>query len=205
MKKQALSALTTLLVAFSITGIAPLRAQTSPSDFTTEPDKSMAASHESFVKGDKDKAAQQLHKAAAYVKKESNEVAASAKDDLQKAGDALDKLGEGVKNGTVKSADELKKTFAGVDHAIADGWHQTAEKTKEAGKDSTEALRKAGTALDGAAKWSGTKLKEGTQATVDALKKAGQKTGEGVKTGAKQVEGWLKDLGNGIKDVGRKL
>jgi hypothetical protein len=205
MKKEALSALTILLIALSIAGITPIRAQTSPSDFSTEPDKTMAASHESFEKGDKDKAAEQIHKAASYVKSESNEVAASAKDDLKKAGETLDRLGQGVKNGTVKSGDELKKTFARVDHTIADGWHETAEKAKASGEDSEHALKKAGTALEGAARWSGTKLKEGAQATVDALKKAGRKTGHGIKAGAKEVEGWLKDLGKGIKDVGRKL
>jgi hypothetical protein len=39
-------------------------------------------------------------------------------------------------------------------------------------KETGEALGKAGAALDGAAKWSGTKLKEGAQASVNALKKA---------------------------------
>jgi opacity protein-like surface antigen len=51
------------------------------------------------------------------------------------------------------------------------------------------------------ARWSGTKLKGGAQTSVDALKKAGK----GLKAGAKQVDSWFKDIGNGIKDVGRKL
>ena len=90
-------------------------------------------------------------------------------------------------------------------HAIANGCHETAKQAKANGKDAGQALSKAGAALDGAAKWSGTKLKEGAQASVDALKKAARKTGEGVKAGTKQVEAWLKDIGNGIKEVGRKL
>lgn len=200
-----LRTLSILITSLSLSIVAPARAQINPDDFATEPDKTMAASHQSFVKGDTDKAAAQIHKAATYVRNESNQVATSAKAGLQKAGDSLDKLGESVKNGTVKSADELKKTFATVDHAIADGWHETARQAQASGKDAEGALRKAGAALDGAARWSGTKLKQGAQASVDALKKAGQKTGEGVKTGAKQIEGWLKDIGNGIKEVGRKL
>jgi hypothetical protein len=205
MNKNILLALSILNISLPMAIVAPARAQTDPDDFTTEPDKTMAASHQSFVKGDTNKAAAQIHKAATYVRDESDQVAASAKADLQKAGDALDKVGQGIKDGTVKSADELKKTFATVDHVIADSWHETAQQAKASGKDAEEALRKAGAALDGAARWSGTKLKEGAQASVDALKKAGRKTGEGVKAGAKQVEGWLKDIGNGIKEVGRKL
>jgi hypothetical protein len=204
MTNNILLALSILSAFFSLS-IAPARAQTDPDDFATGPDKTMAAAHQSFVRGEADKASTKLHQAATYVRSESKQVAASAKADLQKAGDALDKLGEGVKDGTVKSADDLKKTFATVDHAIANGWHETAKQAKAAGKDAGQPLRKAGAALDGAAKWSGTKLKEGAQASVDALKKAGQKTGQGVKAGAKQVEAWLKDIGNGIKEVGRKL
>ena len=203
MKKNTPLALTVTLL--SISAIALARAQTNPDEFASEPDKTMASSHQSFVKGDTNTAAAQIHKAATYVRNESNEVAASAKADLQKAGNSLDKLGKGIENGTVKSADELKKTFATVDHAIAKGWHETAEQARASGRDSGNALRKAGAALDGAAKWSGTKLQKGTQASVDALKKVGEKTSQGVKTGGKQVEGWLKDLGNGIKQVGRKL
>ena len=54
-------------------------AATSSGDFTTEPDKSMAAAHESFLKGDMQKASASIDKAAASVKKESEKVAASAK------------------------------------------------------------------------------------------------------------------------------
>jgi hypothetical protein len=92
-----------------------------------------------------------------------------------------------------------------VDHALAVGWHKTAEEAKNSGKDAGAALKKAGAALDGAAKWSGTKLKQGAQASIQTLQKAGKKTGEAIKVGAKQVEEWFNDIGNGIKDVGRKL
>jgi hypothetical protein len=191
--------------ALSILGATFAVAQVNPDDFTEEPDKTMAASHSSFVKGDTAKASQQIRKAATYVKNESREVAASAKDGVEEAAASLDKLGREVKNGTVKSGDELRQTFARVDHALAVGWHKTAEEAKNSGKDADAALRKAGAALDGAAKWSGTKLKQGAQASIRTLQKAGKKTGEAIKAGAKEVEGWFNDLGNGIKDVGRKL
>ena len=203
MKKNVLLALS--IISLCISAVAPARARTNPDEFTTEPDKTMASSHQSFIKGDKKTAAAQIHKAATYLRNEADEVATSAKADLQKAGESLDKLGESVKNGTVKSGDELKKTFASVDHAIAKGWHETAEQANASGRDSSNALRQAGAALDGAAKWSGTKLQKGAQASINALKKVGQKTGESVKMGTKEVESWLKDIGNGIKQVGRKL
>jgi hypothetical protein len=104
------------LVAALMVAIPMVYAQT-PGDFATEPDKSMANAHESFVKGDMNKAAEHIQKAAAYVKKESGKVAKDSKDGVMKAGDQLSKLGGEVKKGAVKSPDELKKTFAQVDHS----------------------------------------------------------------------------------------
>jgi hypothetical protein len=202
---KTLSSLSSATVALLIAAAPFALAQVNPDDFTDEPDKTMAASHSSFAKGDTAKASQQIRKAATYVRNESKEVAANARADLEKAAEALDKLGREVKNGTVKSGDDLRRTFARVDHALAVAWHKTAEEAQDAGKDAGDALRKAGAALDGAARWSGTKLKQGAQASLQALQKAGKKTGEAVKAGAKQVEGWFNDIGNGIKDVGRKL
>ena len=197
-----LSIATAVLLSTSATFVL---AQVNPDDFTEEPDKTMAASHSSFVKGDTAKASQEIRKAATYVRNESREVAGSAKAGVENAAASLDKLGRDVKNGAVKSGDELKQTFARVDHALAVGWHTTAEEAKNSGKDATAALKKAGAALDGAAKWSGTKLKQGAQASLQTLQKAGKKTGEAINAGAEQVEGWFKDIGNGIKEVGRKL
>ena len=51
-------------VALSITGATFALAQVNPDDFTEEPDKTMAASHASFVYGDTAKASQEIRKAA---------------------------------------------------------------------------------------------------------------------------------------------
>jgi len=98
----------------------------------------------------------------------------------------------------VKSPDELKKTFAQVDHSLAKAWHATADQTQKSGKDASEGLKKAGASLEGAAKWSGTKLQDGTQASVDGLKKAG-------KVSTNETGKFFKSLGDGIADMGQKL
>ena len=155
-------------------------AQTSPKDFSGEPDQSMAAAHDAFLKGDMKKAGNDIDKASAYVKKESGHVAVAARADLTKAGAELDKLGKSVKAGTMKSDDEMKKTFAKVDHSLASAYHQTAAESQKAGKDAGADLKKAGAALEGAAKWSGNTLQEGAQASVDGIKKGVQASGEQV-------------------------
>jgi hypothetical protein len=176
----------------------PIAYAQAPSDFASEPDKSMASAHESFVKGDMNKASEHIQKAASWVRKEADKVSKDSKQGVMKAADQLSKLSGDVKKGTVKSGDQLKKTFAQVDHSLAKAWHATAQQTQESGKDATAALKKAGAGVEGAAKWSGNKLQEGTQASVDGLKKAG-------KVSTDEVGKFFKGLGDGIADLGQKL
>ena len=75
MNTKAFSISRMLITAALMTAITAVYAQTAPSDFSDEPDKSMAAAHESFVKGDKGKAAAEIGKASASVKKAAGEVA----------------------------------------------------------------------------------------------------------------------------------
>jgi len=200
MKRNILSSLCAVVVA-AVTGVSTVQAQTHATDFTEEPDKSMAAAHESFLKGDMNKASDQISKASAEVKRQANQVAKDAKSGVTKAAAELDKLSQSVKAGSVKSADELNKSFAKVDHALATAWHKTAAETQSAGQDATGALKKAAAGLDGAAKWSGNKLQQGTQASIDAIKKAGQ----GVQSGAAAVGKWFQGIGDGITDLGQRL
>jgi len=200
MTKRVSSALSGLIAVLMMIPVLTVFAQT-PADFPDEPDKSMASAHESFVKGEMDKAAEQIHKAAVYVRTQSAKVAKSAQKGVAKAGDDLDRLGQDVKKGTVKSADQLKTAFAQVDNQLARAWHATAAQAKKSGKDSTDALKNAGAGLEGAAKWSGTQLKAGAQASVEGVKKVGQ----GVKLGAEEVGNFFAGIGDGIADVGKQL
>ena len=188
------------IVAFLVAALSTAHAQ-SPADFPGDPDKSMASAHESFVKGNMNKAADQIHKAAVYVKKEGDKVAKDSRAAVKKAGDDLDRLGKEVKKGTVKSGDQLKKTFAQVDHQLAAAWHKTADESRKAGRDSIPPLKNAAAALEGAAKWSGARLNDGAQASADGLRKVGQ----GVTLGADEVGRFFTGIGEGLADVGRNL
>jgi hypothetical protein len=201
MTRQLPRVLSAFIASAVLAAVSIASAQTTPSGFTSEPDKSMAAAHESFLKGNMKKASEQIHKAAVYVRSESGKVAKDAQAGVKKAGDELDKLSAEVKKGAVKSGDQLTKAFAQTDHALAGAWHATADQTKKAGKDSTAALKKSAAGLEGAAKWSGTQLQTGAQASVDGLKKAGK----GVKLGAEDVGKFFTGIGEGIADVGKKL
>jgi len=188
------------IVALVAVGIATVHAQ-APGDFAGEPDKSMASAYQSFVDGKMDKSAEQIKKAAGYVRKQEKMVAKDAAAGVKGAADDLDRLSAEVKKGTVKSADELKKTFAKADHAMASAWYATAEAEQKAGKDPTKAAKTAGAGLEAAANWAGTKLDAGAQAAVDALRTAGR----GAKMGADALGRAISSLGSGIADLGKKI
>jgi hypothetical protein len=186
-----------LVVSF-ISVLPAAYGQLSKGDFKAEPDKTLASAHESFVKGETQKAGDEIDKAGDYLKKESRDVSEASKADMDKAGDDLKKLGGDVKSGAVKSDDDLKKAFAKTDHETAKAWHETADEARKAGKDSLADLKKAGNSLEGAAKWSGHEVDDGTQKTLDAVKHAG-------KASADQADEWWNGIGHGIDDLGHKL
>ena len=64
-----------LLIPTLIAAMAGVPAAYGQEEFKTEPDKSMAAAHNSFVKGETKKAGEDIDKAADYIKKQSNHVA----------------------------------------------------------------------------------------------------------------------------------
>jgi len=199
------SLLGSVITATLITTLPALSAQSVTDGFKKEPDQSMAAAKESFEKGDKDKAAADLQRASRWVKKQADKVGQASSAGMKSAGTELEKLGDDVKSGSVKSGDEMKKTFAKVDHEIATCWHKTAEDSKNAGKDSTAALKKAGGALESSARWSGHQLSAGAKDSVKAVKKASKAAGEGTKATAEEVDKWFKGIGEGIKDLGKNL
>jgi len=71
--------LMSVLVIGLLVGLASL-VQAASGEFASEPDKTMAAANEAFVKNNMNKAAEHIGKAAAYVKKEADKVAAGSKE-----------------------------------------------------------------------------------------------------------------------------
>ena len=136
-----------------------------------------------------------------YLHTQEKKVAKEASAGLKKAADDLDRLSADVKKGAVKSADDLKKAFAKADHALATAWHATAEQEQKAGKAASTSITHASDALEGAAKWTGAKLDAGAQAAVDATHAARR----GARMGADAIGRAIRDIGEGIADMGRKI
>src|SRR5215467_10283470 len=180
------------VVVVLMAGVATAYAQATGAP-EVEPDKSMASAHESFVKGDMNEASEHIKKAATYLHTQEKKVAKNASAGVKKAADDLDRLSANVKKGAVKSPDDLKKAFATA-------WHATAEQEQKAGKDATTSITHASSALEGAARWTGSKLDTGAQAAVDAVHTAGQ----GAKMGANAVGRAIKGHRRGYRRRGQE-
>ena len=199
-RKRSLVGSVSIVVVMLMAGAATAYAQATDA-LAVEPDKSMASDNEAFAKGDANKASDQIKKAAAYLHTQEKKVAKEASAGLKKAADDLDRLSSDVKKGAVKSADDLKKAFAKADHALATAWHATAEQEQKAGKAASTSITHASDALEGAAKWTGAKLDAGAQAAVDATHAARR----GARMGADAIGRAIRDIGEGIADMGRKI
>ena len=90
---------------------------------------------------------------------------------------------------------------AKADHALATAWHATAEQEQKAGKAASTSITHASDALEGAAKWTGAKLDAGARAAVDATHAARR----GARMGADAIGRAIRDIGEGIADMGRKI
>ena len=142
MTQKVFSVLSMLIITSLVAGIPAIYAQTSSADFSSEPDKTMAAAHDSFVKKNMNKAAEQISKAADYVKKDADKVATNAKEGVKKAGaslegaakwsgnqltegaqasvEAVKKVGKDTAKGVKAGTEEVNKWFKGIGDGIED-------------------------------------------------------------------------------------
>jgi hypothetical protein len=202
MKTFGKAMLRRLIVAPLLVSGSALYSQISPKDFIAEPDKTMAVAREYFLKGDRSKATAEIRKVALFLKKDSVEVVTECKTSLEDAARELEKLGEDVKKGVAKSDAELSTVFARTDYALATSWNSTAAQSGKT--DREEALKRAGSALLGAAKWSASKLQGGADSPLKAFDGPDQVTGTDSKPGVQKFDGSSKGSNESSPDEGRK-
>jgi len=185
-------AITTLIGIFSV-----VQAGSASED----PNASLEAANESFLKHDTKAAEAYIHKAGEAIRKEGAKAGAKSKEAFDKIADETDKLAKDVKSGAVKTNADLKKRFAKINHSLAKTWHKVAGEANDAGEDTKEAMKKAAHSVSAAADWTGTKLKAGTHKTVEEVKG----WPDDAEVAADKAGAWFKGIGDGIKDVGQNI
>jgi hypothetical protein len=129
MNRKPIAVLKAITLCAAVAAVAVARAQTSTTDFKGEPDKSMAAAHESFIKGNTRKASEDISKAA--LKKADAGLEGAAKwsgtqlsEGTKASIDAMKKAGHGTATGVKAGADQADKWFKDIGDGITDLGHK---------------------------------------------------------------------------------
>jgi len=160
-----------------------------------------------YLQKDLKAAADEVHKAAAYLKSEAAAAKGKGKEALTASYREMEKLSDELKKGTVKSVKEIEMAFARAYNALATNSH-----VKSAEAWSKKEVQKAGEELDSAAEalgkaytWAGQEVKAGTQKVISDAKELSRKLKEGAHQASADAGKALKDLGQEIKAFGQKI
>jgi len=152
-------------------------------------------------------ASEEIHKAAEWMKSEAAKAKGKGKEALTASYRELEKLGDDLKKGAVKSEKEIEMASARAYNALATNSH-----VKSAEALSKKEFKKAGEELDMAASqlekgyaWAGQKVEAGTQKVIDDSKALSRKMKEGASRASAEVGKAMKDLEDEIKTFGRKI
>ncbi len=160
-----------------------------------------------YLKKNMNSAAQQIKKAAAYMKAESVKASAKGKEAMTLSSQELEQLAVDVKKGTVTSVKKMEQPFARAYLALARDAHiKSAESwTKKESTKTGEALDSSAGYLERGLAWTGKKVETGTKKTIETSKNLSIKLKEKGNVIAKDVEKGLKDTGSEIEKFGKKI
>jgi hypothetical protein len=157
-----------------------------------------------FRQGKNGQAAQEISVAAALIRLEAGRREATNKEGLQKAADDLDKLAEDVKQGKVKSAKRLQRSFAQADLALARHYQEMAKASlnKADGKKAGGWLAASADYVERGASWVGHKFEAGEAAVVRGARSLGRKLEGGGSAESGEADKKVDQLGSEVDKVG---
>lgn len=177
-------------------------------------ESSKSAIEQTFQKAKKDylqknmkSAARQIQKGASYMKAEAAKASVKGKELLTASSEELEKLSDDVKKGAVTSEKRIEQTFARAYLALAEESH-----IKSAESWANKETVKAGESLDSATKnlersfvWAGQKIETSTKDVIKKSKDLSLKLREKGTVVAEDVGKGLKDAGNEIEKLGKRI
>ena len=128
--------------------------------------------------------AEEILRAAFFVKLEASRFEGSVKENLLRATSDLENLAAKVRNGEMSSPEELASAFGQTQLLVSQQYAAKAEKAYENGKPvvAGRALKKAANGLERAYRWTGKKLDERTASVIKDTKEVADGIAKGVKT-----------------------
>lgn len=152
-------------------------------------------------------ASAQIHKAAALLKEEAKQAQGRSKEWILDSYQELEKLGARVKQGAVKTVDELNNAFSRAHVALADFYRQRASNywTKKTVSETWQALNQAALHLEKASEWLKNKADEASQATIDSAKQVSKKIAQGSGWMSTEVSKSVEALEREIGKMGKEV
>ncbi len=152
-------------------------------------------------------ASEEIRKAAEWMKSETAKAKGKGKEALTASYRELEKLGDDLKKGTVKSEKEIEMASARAYNALATNSHlKSAEAwSKKEFKKAGEELDVAVSQLEKGYAWAGQKVEAGTQKVIDQSKEWSRKAKEGAIKASDEAGKALKDLGQEISAFGKRI
>jgi len=192
--------------ALILTAILPLAAL-AETESQSSIEQTFQKARQDYLQKNMDSASEQIKKAAAFMKAESAKASVKGKEAMMSSAQELEKLAVDVKKGTVKSVKKIEKPFARAYFALANDSHiKSAESwTKKESAKAGEALESSSKYLEHGLAWTGKKVETGTKKTIEKSRSLSLKLKEKGSVIAKDMEKGLKDTGNEIEKLGKKI
>jgi outer membrane murein-binding lipoprotein Lpp len=160
-----------------------------------------------YLQKDMKAAAEEVHKAADYIKSEASAAKGKTKEALTTSYRELEKLSGELEKGTVKSVKKMEMAFARAYKSLATNSHvkSTEAWSKKEFKKVGDELETAVDELERGFAWAGQKAEAGTQKVFGESKELSKKLKEGASTASGEARKALKDMEDEIKTFGQKI
>ncbi len=174
--------------------------------FDGEPDYHFEEAKRHYMKGEKKETADEIRKAAAFMKLQESRATNSGKKSLAASIAELQKLADDIDKGAAVSEKDIDLAFARAHNALTK--HYVSKAKEEYKEDSGMAghdLKAATTNLELAVKWSGKKTEEGWDAVIDGARTISGKMMEGTGWTADKVSEAAGKVASESDKLGKKL
>ncbi|MCA9124624.1 MAG: hypothetical protein H6822_18705 [Planctomycetaceae bacterium] len=169
-----------------------------------EPSRLMKQADENFLRRKYEMAADQLHRAGAYLHGAASHADKETKSALEASAAEVDRLTAGIKSGVVASRRELEDAFARAEYALAAYQHLKAKEALD-----RRDYKIAGTYLDTAvthaentARWMGHELEASANRIVESAYATSGELVNGAGFVVRDVEGVMDDIGAELEKLG---
>ncbi|MGE5304309.1 MAG: hypothetical protein ACM3TN_13435 [Alphaproteobacteria bacterium] len=172
-----------------------------------ETEKHFRNARESFLKKDARAAAAEIRKGAVLLELEAGHAKGKVKEALAASSHELQKLAQGVENGTVTSTQDLRRAFARADRALAEQHYQSAAESwskkeiKKAGRE----LKAAANHVELAVAWADHRLDSTTAAVIKDARAVAAKLSEKAGWTKDEVVKGMHGVGNEIEKLGKQI